>query len=831
MRAKAAFPEKAVSPVPGKRRGNAHLRCFSVHMRSTREFALRTLLIFCFFMSVHVGAEETSLPRSAAADTAAVLEELKAEQANIRQRTLSATKDSQLSELDTAAQQLRLNVNSLLSEVLLPARTKLQTQLDVLGPASAQIPDAPAIAQQRLALAARQADLDAELKEAQSIRDDLVDLHEQISRLQRGQLKDQLALRSKSILSPTFWMPVTGIDRTDHQRLRAFVSEVHQQLYFAWQPGRRLGTLALLMLALVIWTLGVRLALAGTAWLCQHHLPDGRLRRSLVALVTATASVLSTAGSVQLVASALTRNHPLTPPLGQFVDELMQLSLTCAAIAGLGKALLSTTRPSWRLSTMADEVALAIRPFPTILAVLLMLSGMIEQINRTVDISVQMTLFGRGVVSLVVSIVIGAALLRANRARTSLAVSGRLPEERSTLAGIIHAGVTITIVMALIALLLGYITLARFLTYELVWVDLVLCCFYLFSRFIQDVIDSAFSARHTSGKTIKQLFGLDDVRLDQVSTLLSGLGASLLLLTAVIALLTGGFGTTPSDLIRSVIDVLGGQRLRGLNIVPSQIFNALLTLAVGLYLLRSLRRWLADRFLPKTGMGAGMRASLLTLLSNIGYVLIALLTFSALGVRWDNLAWIVSALSVGIGFGLQEIVKNFISGLILLTERPVKVGDMVSIAGVEGDIRRINVRATEIQLGDRSTVIVPNSQFISQNVRNVTMDASNLGVATLALVFPLDIDPEQVRDLLLATFVEHTDILEEPAPSVLFSQLAPDGITLSVTGYVRSPRITGTVKSDLLFEMLKRLRAAGITLSNPQTVMVRQFERGHPLRS
>ncbi|MFP3617231.1 mechanosensitive ion channel, partial [Paraburkholderia sp. SIMBA_050] len=80
--------------------------------------------------------------------------------------------------------------------------------------------------------------------------------------------------------------------------------------------------------------------------------------------------------------------------------------------------------------------------------------------------------------------------------------------------------------------------------------------------------------------------------------------------------------------------------------------------------------------------------------------LLVLMTLGLLGVKWSNLAWIVSALSVGIGFGLQEIVKNFVSGLILLTERPVKVGDMVSIAGVEGDIRRINVRATEIQLSD-----------------------------------------------------------------------------------------------------------------------------------
>lgn len=133
-----------------------------------------------------------------------------------------------------------------------------------------------------------------------------------------------------------------------------------------------------------------------------------------------------------------------------------------------------------------------------------------------------------------------------------------------------------------------------------------------------------------------------------------------------------------------------------------------------------MRRWLGSELLPKTISDVGIRASLVTLFSNIGYVLVILITGGA-GHPVEQLAWIVSALSVGIGFGLQEIVKNFISGLILLTERPVKVGDMIGIGGVEGDVRRINVRATEIQLSDRSTMIVPNSQLISQNVRNATM--------------------------------------------------------------------------------------------------------------
>src|SRR3546814_13767550 len=115
-----------------------------------------------------------------------------------------------------------------------------------------------------------------------------------------------------------------------------------------------------------------------------------------------------------------------------------------------------------------------------------------------------------------------------------------------------------------------------------------------------------------------------------------------------------------------------------------------------------------------------MRLSAATLFGYAGYVLVFSLTLSAVGIGLERVAWIASALSVGIGFGLQAVVQNFVSGLILLAERPVKVGVWVSLGGIEGDIRRIIVRATEIQMGDHSTVIVPNSEFITKVVRNVT---------------------------------------------------------------------------------------------------------------
>ena len=248
---------------------------------------------------------------------------------------------------------------------------------------------------------------------------------------------------------------------------------------------------------------------------------------------------------------------------------------------------------------------------------------------------------------------------------------------------------------------------------------------------------------------------------------------------------------------------------------------ALLLFVGGLFALRIVKRWLSERLLPETNMDAGMRASLVTLVGYLGFVLLAMLVMSTLRINLTSLTWVVSALSVGIGFGLQAIVQNFISGLILLTERPVKVGDWVSLGGVEGDIRRINVRATEIQMGDRSTVIVPNSQFISQTVRNVTM-GNALGVVGVNLTLPLDTDAMKVRELLLQAFAEHPAILDAPAPSVTFKDLASNGLVLNASGFVNSPRSVAGARSDLLFTILDRLRSEGIALSSPQSLLMIQ---------
>ncbi len=734
----------------------------------------------------------------------------------LKQQISSANNYNQLEGPQDRVQAFILDVDKL-SAALLPQQAQLAVQLSVLGaaPATEVAAEQADIVAQRASLAEQKSKIDASLKSLAALKQSAADLITQIAGIRRSLLESELTLGTHSVLSPHFWSPLVNPTPDDRQRWRFFVAQISETWATVWAPGQRFYTSFLVLLALVIWTFGRRLAERGLTWVCIHRMPEGRLRRSALAFASALATIVTTGLALQLLFYACTRHEPLTPVLETFSEEFEKAVYACVLITGLSRALLSTQHPSWRLPAIADPVALAMKPYPRILSGTLLVLVTLVQVSNSTGMSSQIVVAGRGVISIVVMVIVVSLLLRVGKVRKALVAANDASATGSTFSGVVYTIASISMLVSAIALLTGYISLSRFITYEVVWAYIVLSGFYLLIQVIKDGCEYAFSAKHASGKALKQLLGIGDRRLEQISILLSGFSRAALLLLAVIALFVGGIGTTLGQLATNIMAILGGAGLRKFNIVPAHLLNAVLALMIGIWLIRALRRWLDNEFLPKTDMDPGMCASLSTLFSNIGYAFVILMTLSSLGVQWTNLAWIVSALSVGIGFGLQEIVKNFVSGLILLTERPVKVGDLISISGVEGDIRRINVRATEIQLSDRSIVIVPNSQLISQNLRNVTLGGSAQGVASLELMFPLDIDPEEVKDLLLNTYRENETILDKPASFVRFSKLSPDGITLTVTGYVGSPRIVGVTKSDLLFEILKRLGAAGIALATP----------------
>jgi small-conductance mechanosensitive channel len=216
-----------------------------------------------------------------------------------------------------------------------------------------------------------------------------------------------------------------------------------------------------------------------------------------------------------------------------------------------------------------------------------------------------------------------------------------------------------------------------------------------------------------------------------------------------------------------------------------------------------------------------MRSSVTTLLGYAGGVVVFAFALSELGLPVERIAWVASALSVGIGFGLQAVVQNFVSGVILLVERPVKVGDWVALGDIEGDIRRINVRATEIQMGDRSTVIVPNSELITKTVRNITHGNAE-GRVRVRLPMPLDVDADRVIAVMREVLATHGAVLDSPAPSVVLDGIENSALIFIGVAFIDNPRETGTIRSELLLDILARLRSAGVQMVSPQEIALRR---------
>jgi excisionase family DNA binding protein len=178
---------------------------------------------------------------------------------------------------------------------------------------------------------------------------------------------------------------------------------------------------------------------------------------------------------------------------------------------------------------------------------------------------------------------------------------------------------------------------------------------------------------------------------------------------------------------------------------------------------RAVQRWLEQVYLPATDLDAGLRNSISTVSGYCGFLLALALAFSYLGLSLEKLTIVAGALSVGIGFGLQSIVNNFVSGLLLLWERPIRVGDQVLIGDSEGIVKRISVRSTEIQTFDRSAVIVPNSNLISGIVKN-RVRGDRTGRVSITVSVLRNQDPVRAAELLMNCAQAQPDVLKEPPP-------------------------------------------------------------------
>ncbi|MEO5830697.1 MAG: DUF3772 domain-containing protein [Rhodanobacter sp.] len=709
-----------------------------------------------------------------------------------------------------------------LTTSLTPQMTALQAQLAVLGaaPVKGVSTEAAEVAAQRRQLDKAQADLDAQIKQAQLLNQTAMQLAAQITGLRNDQFQARLASRTATPFSHTFWADPARTFPDDLVRLQRLGARFADSVSEACQPPNRQP---------LLWCLAAAaLLLAGGRWalerlllrLATRRVPDGHLRRSAMASAVALTAVLTTGLAAQLAYLGLNWNDILDDDIRALATAAVGLVCFAAFVTGLGRALLSVRRPSWRLPALSDLAAQRLRPYPWLLAAASLLFGMTERIMRTVGTSLPATVATRGLLALVISGLIGAALWNLHRSRHELPAEHAEPMHQPAWLSLLLAAAALGVAVSWLAVAAGYIALAFFIGVQMLWIGVITATVYLLNHLLTDLVETSLSPRGHGGQRLQTTFNLAPHKLEQTSVLLGGLIRVALVLLALATVLTP-FGAGPADLLASAKQTLGNLKLGELAIHPASIGSGVLVLLGGMLVLRVLKRWLREQLLPKSAMDRGMQESLITLLGYVGGLLVVVLTLAALQVDLKSITWIVSALSVGIGFGLQAIVQNFISGLILLVERPVKVGDWVSLSSdVEGDIRRINVRATEIQMGDRSTVIVPNSQLITQNVRNVTL-ANAQGRVQIKLPMPLSSDAAKVRELVLDVLRAHQDTLATPVPFVQLESVITGAMTFNCVAYVGSPRIVSGVKSDLLFELLARLRSANMPMTTPQSMLVR----------
>jgi small-conductance mechanosensitive channel len=695
-----------------------------------------------------------------------------------------------------------------------PQLQSLDARLAELGESpAAQGQEAAEVTRERHDLQQQRNNVDAELRQAKLAVVESGQLLERIAAERQESFHQRLSERTVPLWNPRFWHELAENRARDGSRLLALWNNTRAAVSARWQAGplRPSGYLALaLLVAVAIGWFGARTV----PRLVGKHIPAGPLRRSAPAMARLLLSTLAALWIVGLLRLALL---PADAPAAvvRLADLASGLLVFSIFVTTLGAVLLSVRSPSWRLPSISDEGARALRPMPLAAALAIFVARFTQELGTLINASLPLAVALTALAALVSTSAVLFGLVRVHRLQARAAVA-QVSEESPAKPHFrpwMNVAVSIAWVavsVCILGLLTGFIALAGFVALQVLWTGVVLATMYLFMRFVDDLVGALLGAKGVAGRRINDRFGLDPRHVERIAVVLSAVLRTLLAMLGLIALAMP-YGASGDDLIDRALGLARGISIGQLVLSPASVVRAIMVFLLASGVFHLVKRWLARRYLPTTRMDEGMRASVVTLFGYATMVVAVAMALAAIGVGLERIAWIASALSGGIGFGLQAIVQNFISGLILLAERPVKVGDWVVVGDAEGDIRRINVRATEIQTGDRTTVLVPNSELITKTVRNRTYSNAE-GLVKIVLPMPLATDADLVRELLLEVFREHPGILDAPAPAVLIDGIVNNQVVFNATGFVSTPRQASNTRSALLFEILRRLRQLNIRM-------------------
>ncbi|MEP2943101.1 MAG: DUF3772 domain-containing protein [Hyphomicrobiales bacterium] len=654
--------------------------------------------------------------------------------------------------------------------------------------------------------------LNAQLGRAQVIVLRSDELIEEITELRRTKFTDRLLERFKSLILPSLWIssakeivPFTsGVIAILTSGGNRVLSEAPTAFFSAL-----LGGIALAVLLLKFFR-PLRLLSPTSMNDDEDRSHAFYERRGFNALQQVLRNVILFSLVPALVLVVLNQVGVLSPSLSELLWAVLETLIYYAVARGLSQAILAPKFPAYRLVSISDEMAQYIHRITIICLTIALVGFLVVDFARTLVASLDFIGFVYGIMSVsFAGVALGGYFYRPKEVD--------MPEQHFTdiliirfLGVFVFAGFLI----ALLAPFLGYTYLAAFSVGQVIIAGIIAAILYICFALIDSCLGTQTPTPDDGGVPIIHTSNVKEQRYTQMMMLLSGVGKILLTLLGL-SFFAASWGFDTTGIWDDLLNLFREIKIGEFSISPAIIVTSVIVLVIGILITRSFQSWLSTRFLPTTRLDIGLRNSIVTGMGYLGFIGSVMIAFSQAGLDLSNLAIVAGALSLGIGFGLQSIVSNFVSGIILLAERPIKAGDWIMVGGEEGTVRKINVRSTEIETFDRATVIVPNADFISGSVKNM-MYGNKIGRIIINVGVGYDSDANEVREHLLEVAKAHPLLLTYPEAQVVFMDFGASSLDFQLRGFIADCGNSLSVRSDLRFAIFTKLKEVGIEIPFPQ---------------
>ncbi|MGB8816990.1 MAG: mechanosensitive ion channel domain-containing protein [Rhizobiaceae bacterium] len=774
----------------------------------------RLVLIAAVICLAGAGTVSADPPRTVAGQVT-VLEALAAKAEAIRPKIETASgEDAKLVQVRAELDQLQKSV----LEVAVADRPRLaeiNKRLTDLGPVPAGDGDeSPAVTAERKQLAAEKAAINLLLGETEDLSVSIGRMIEDIGQRRRDLFAADLTKRQD--IRSVFGSETLGAAQTEFATLNRIVKSWFT-FVTRFKLQSMLGAAFFALLSAAIMFIGGRRAFG------DFYTPDPTAENPsyLSRLSVAFWSTLLPAATFAVFLGVTYLLFDYFKVLRTDIRELMYSAFSMAAmvffIHRLGRAVLAPSLPEWRLVNVESTPARLLSALFTATAFVTGLDGFLNVVNETLGSPLSLTIAK----SLFSTVLVGLLVL---------AISLIRPSGKSVIKSPFDNGFrTVLFLLALLPLIaafLGYIGLARFASQQIVITGAVLITMYLGFKSAQSIQAEGAFATSGIGQFFGKRFEFGDVALDRIGVLVSLLINLFVLLIGVpLILLQWRFQW--EDISGWFYKALNGFTVGSVTISLVGILTGLVAFMVVLALTRWFQRWLDGNILSRGKIDSGVRHSIRTAFGYAGMAIAALIGISAAGIDLSSLALVAGALSLGIGFGLQNIVSNFVSGLILLAERPFKVGDWIVAGTAEGIVKKISVRATEIETFHKQTMILPNSELINAAVGNWT-HRNKLGRVDIPISVAYNTEPVKVQELLLEIARANPYVLKTPEPFVLFRAFGASSLDFDLRVHLADITQSPLVQNDVRFTVIRRFKEEGIEIPYPKTdINITRLVRPH----